>query len=200
MVFGYNAEYEDKRIYKIVENLNVEVDANEIITSPIQVGFFHYLLVYIMFSSIGLGLGSIVTGLISWDFTITIWNHLFIIFTLPFFYFFWAKMSNSFVILKDDIYVINANFPFKSVRKFKKKEIQKIALNRNGSISTHSVFLSFETPYLDIYSNNGQKHRFYCAPLDIDTYDENLSKHSLDDLYHQLQNKAYPVTTTIKDL
>ena len=199
MVFGFSAEYKDKRVDKILEVQGITIDSKYIFYAPIKVGFVMYFLVYVMLSSVGLGLGSLVYGIIKWDFDFAILNHLFVAAALPFFYLFWAKMSNSFVVSEDAIYIINPNFPFTSFRKIEKNQVKRVLVGRNNFFGLSYLFLSFHNHYVEVYV--GEKdYRFYCAPLQVDAFDENWTKKTLDDLYYDFKNKKYYTVTTIKDL
>ena len=51
------------------------------------------------------------------------------------------------------------------------------------------IFLIFKSNYIEVYFNN-KKGRFYCSSLQLDSFDENWTEKTIDDLQYSLLKKG----------
>lgn len=105
-----------------------------------------------------------------------------------FFYFGATYLNNSFVIAENDFLIINPNLPFTHITCYKIQEIQKIKIGCEKWYFPSSLVLQSGN-FVEVQTKNKTK-KYYCGSLEIDSYDENLTEKTLDDLHCSLSNKG----------
>lgn len=91
-----------------------------------------------------------------------------------------SKLSHSFVITDETLIVINPNYPFRRWVVFQKKEIKKVVINHSHH-GWYYLFLVMEQNYV-IIETQDTTEKYYCVGLLEDTFDENYTEKTLDDL------------------
>jgi hypothetical protein len=122
------------------------------------------------------------------------WEYLLVYFIIS--YLVAGFSNNSFAIAGNDFYVINPNLPFKKFRHFPNSKIKNIRIDQTGSFWW--LFFPFgqfggNCNFVEITTVEDQKHKFLCAGLDLDSYDENDTEETLDTLHTDLKRKNMPV-------
>ncbi|WP_143473494.1 hypothetical protein [Flavilitoribacter nigricans] len=104
--------------------------------------------------------------------------------------------NNSFAVTAHGFYVINPNYPFKKFRHSPNFKIKNIRIDQTGTF----WWLFFpmgqfggNCNYVEITTIEGQRHKFLCAGLDLDAFDENDTEETLDTLHDNLKRKNIPV-------
>ncbi|UZR98854.1 hypothetical protein [Chondrinema litorale] len=185
MIFptGISAKLKDKRVDKILIKHGYQPNSCQIFYSPIKYWRFTVILALItVIPFIGLGLKYFYLII---DFKYFILGYLFISFLI------WRRMNNTIVLTEGQLLIINPNPPFRKFIKYDLAKINKVKLAGSKLKFILWLFLSSGN-YIEITSNN-KNHRYFCIALKLDTYDENFTKKTLDDLHHTLRNKNLPV-------
>lgn len=108
-----------------------------------------------------------------------------------------ARLSNSFVLQYDQVIVINPNVPFRQFNAIPKSSIRHIAI-KEREFNWQGLFLAIGKNYLEVDTKEGV-YKFPCAGLEQDSYDENWTEKTIDELYYVLQQAGYSVSYEIKD-
>lgn len=103
-----------------------------------------------------------------------------------------ASLNNSFIVQEEKFIVVNPNFPFKKVRIYPIQDIQQIKMSGAPWMSLAILFGPLGNNYIEVECSLG-KTKYYCAGLDLDCFDENLTKLTLDDLHSELGKENIPV-------
>lgn len=104
--------------------------------------------------------------------------------------------NRSFAITDKELLIINSHFPFSSVKSFNLDEISEVKISHDKKLQFLLFFGFFQTNYIQVKIND-QELRFYCLFLDVDCYDENFTKKTLDDLAQSLHQKMVNVSLEI---
>ena len=173
MLTRISLKLKDKRVDKILASKNY--DYAEIFYSPIST--------WILF------LALIMPSVAFLFFNAFIWKYwYFIVLYFIISYLINAYLNNSFAVYEDKLFVINPNFPFRRFEIIKREDTKLITIN-NVKRQFFFIFMAFGGCYLSINVPN-KKMKFHCAGLDLDSYDENWTEKTIDDLYYKLvQNK-----------
>jgi len=107
-----------------------------------------------------------------------------------------AYLNNSFALYEDKLFIINPNFPFRRFEIIKKDDVKRITIE-NVKRQWFFIFMAFGGYYLSIDVSD-KTLKFHCAGLDLDSYDENWTEKTIDDLYFSLVKNEFPVKLNIK--
>ena len=129
-----------------------------------------------------------------------IFSNIIIIGTLVFLYFFIgyliiSALNRSFVLTEDSFLIVNSHL-HEYVKEINIKEIKEIKIDSNKWIRWIALFGLLHSNYVEVKSQIGTE-RYYCLFLDVDCYDENWTKETLDTLHGALANKGIKVTMKI---
>lgn len=109
----------------------------------------------------------------------------------------WGSLRNhSFALTSSEFIVINPYFPFRKLQVYPSEEIQKVVIDAQINFIVSWLFQDFRSNFVEIHSSS-QKMRYFCASLDIDAFDENLTKLTLDDLKASLTEQNIEVALKI---
>ena len=98
-----------------------------------------------------------------------------------------ADLNHSFAITKNELIVINPNFPYKHITRYAWEDIKKIKIDRSKWYLLLWIIFSGGN-YIEIYGKNFKK-RFFCVNLQIDCYDENITEKTMDDFVSALSGR-----------
>ena len=112
--------------------------------------------------------------------------YLYVIPYLIVFYFLSAYLNNSFVIVKDELIVINPNFPFKKITVYKLCNIEKIRIDKSSPFIFNWIFMLLECHFIDVLINN-KRQRFYCIYLELDNWDDHLTEKTIEDFDYTIK-------------
>ena len=181
MLIGVSFKLKDKRVDKMLASRQLE--NAEIFYSPISSWLLVLLLI---FSSAAWFL-----------FYIATWNYWYLI--IPYFtisYLINAFLNNSFALYKDNLFIINPNFPFRRFQKIKRDDVNQITIDKIKR-QWFLVFLAIGGNYLSVDTTN-RKFKFHCAGLDQDSFDENWTEKTIEDLRFKLDQNKFPTTYKIE--
>lgn len=103
------------------------------------------------------------------------------------------KLNNSVVLTDDELVIINPNFPFKKISKYRFRDIIGVKIDNYKRFTFLTfIFLLFDSNFIQIKLKN-QSKRYYCIFLNVDAFDENWTELTLDDLHYSLENKELNV-------
>jgi hypothetical protein len=100
-------------------------------------------------------------------------------------YFLIRYFNNTPVLVKNELIIINAYFPFQSFKIYQIEEIQKVKIDKLSPFFPSWLFLLFSINYVEVYVKNNKK-RIYCPYLEVDCYDENWTEKTMDDFKYSL--------------
>ena len=103
-----------------------------------------------------------------------------------------AYLHNSFAIAEGELLVINPNFPFRKVRSYPLSSVLSVQIAQSRWLSIVWLFGSLGKNFVEIRTFKG-KFRYYCTSLDIDCYDENQTRLTLDDFHVALRQEEVSV-------
>lgn len=177
MIVGISAKLKDRRIDRRLEKIGFNLVDCEIFYSPITV-FIWYLLILIAF-----------TAPICFFIPMVIWNYsLFFLIYFLIQYIMLAYLNNSYAIVHEKLIVINPNLPFRRMKVYELKKIEKIVIDRLKTSFLTWVFLIYDCNFVEIIMN-GKRQRFYSIYLQIDCYDENITEKTLDNFNSSLKKQ-----------
>lgn len=170
-------EVRDKRVDRILSRKGYQ-DAN-IFYSPIEAWVT-------LFS--GLVGTVLLTGLI-----VMLWSP-WLLLLLP--YIFIAYLLNArqcccFALVEGKCCVINPNWPFRKFVVIELSEVESVILDEQRS-GWKSLFTLSSSNYIEVRTAAGVK-RFYCAYLQLDAFDENFTKQTIEDFQYALERAGIPV-------
>lgn len=110
-------------------------------------------------------------------------------------YFAAAYANNSFVVTEHDIVVINPNPPFRQSQKFPVKDIIGMRMDSKNQTLLSLLRVSGGN-YVEIVTHAGI-NRFFCVCLETESFDENYTGKTMDDLYTALLQKGIKVEFAI---
>ena len=99
-----------------------------------------------------------------------------------------AYLNNSIVLTKDALIIINPNFPFKQFKTYLFDDIKQIIIDKT-KYKWHYIFGIFSNNYIKI-QNLDKTQVYFCVGLELETYDENFTNKTIDELNHELKNKG----------
>jgi hypothetical protein len=175
MFVGISAKLKDRRVDRILIYDDYNLEDCTIYYSPIT-GCFFYMGLLIVVLSVYFFL---IIYYILVNFAIFLLLYCFIGYLVC------AFLNNSFIITSKELIVINPNFPFKRFEKYDLTTIQKVVLDDSGLILFSWIFL-LSSRYVCIIDELKQR-KFYCAYLERDAYDENITEKNLDDFQAHLK-------------
>lgn len=151
----------------------------------------------IFYSPIGVWLtlftGFIGTALLSTGF-ILMFCSPWLLLLLP--YIFIAYLLNAwhcccFALVDGKCCIINPNWPFRSFEVIELDNIESVTIAERRT-KWMMCFTLFHSNYIEMKTENGKK-RFYCAYLELDAYDENFTKQTIEDFQYALERSGVPV-------
>jgi hypothetical protein len=175
MFVGVSAKLKDRRVNTVLKQNDYSLEDCTIYYSPI-VGWLYYAGIFVAFT---------------YGMLLLLVYYAFVMFTMFFLiyfvicYLFCAFLNNSFVITSKELIVVNPNFPFRRFEKFDLNSIKKVILHDSGLILFSWIFL-LSSRYAIIH-DEGKQRKFYCAYLERDAYDENITEKNLDDFEAHLK-------------
>lgn len=155
----------------------------------------------IFYSPIGAWLtlftGFIGTALLSTGFILMYYSP-WLLFLLP--YLFIAYLLNawhscSFALVDGKCCIINPNWPFRIYREIGLHQIESVTIDERRTIWM-MCFTLFGSNYIELNTGKGTE-RFYCAYLQLDAYDENLTRQTMDDFKYSLESAGIAVQMNI---
>lgn len=105
-----------------------------------------------------------------------------------------AYLNNSFIIAKDELLVINPNFPFRRFKKYTLANIQQVDIEQSWGFS--SVTLFGKTNNVIVTTPKGY-YIYCCESLEEDYYDRNTVESTIDDFEYSLRSKKVIVNMNI---
>jgi hypothetical protein len=164
----------DKRVDKILLENGYLLKQCEIFYSPIQVGIFYFLILFITTIPYSL-------------FFLNEYKYLpYSLIYGILWYLFYSYSNNSFVISGNQLLVINPNFPFKKLSIHDFEQVQNITIDNTNFGFIGILFLSFENNFVKISTKDYTK-KYYCLGLELNSFDENVTEKDLDDFHNSLQ-------------
>lgn len=175
-------ELKDKRIDKLLREKGYQDP--EVFYGPISIWLITFC-GYIFAPALGLLLGLIMTP----------W----ILLLLP--YFFIAYLTNAwhcccFALVEGKCCVINPNWPFRKFEVIAFDDIESVSIDKQHP-GWKSFFTLFGSNYIEIHTGNDKK-RFYCAYLELDAYDENMTEKTIEDFQYALECAGIPVQMNLQ--
>ena len=175
----------DNRIDKVLQQKGYVLEECNIFYSPITV----YIYYFGLFLSLSVGL--IIENM----------NLLLDYWMLVIAYFLASYLVNSFfnnsvVVHKDQIIIVNPNFPFSRFESYNFSQIQKLEIRKSYSWLWTCFFMIFSSNQIQIQLQKSTK-KFYCIYLQEDYFDENLIELTLDDLTSLLDKKGLNIDVNI---
>ena len=186
MLTGVSFKFKDKRIDKYLKDNDY---SNYVIYySPIKSWFFGLSLIALTLLPVSIFITSNI-----------------LVFTLVAFYFFIGYLitsyyNNSFVILENQLIIINRNFPFLRFKMYNFNDINEVEINEGKGVLIKLVsglFMIFGSNYVVIKTHFNTNRKYYCVNLDVDCYDENWTEKNLDDFSNDLKNRHLKVNMKI---
>jgi len=170
-------EVRDKRVDRILRRKGYQ-DAN-IFYSPIEawVTLFTGLVGTVLLT------GLIVMFWSSW--LLLLLPYIFIAYLLN------ARQCCCFALVDGKFCVINANWPFRKFRQIALNQIESVTINERR-MKWMMLFTLPRSNYIELKTEKGRE-RFYCAYLELDAYDENFTKQTIEDLQYALECAGIPV-------
>lgn len=177
-VTGFSLKLRDKRVDKKLEEIGY-TDL-KIFYSPINM---HFALLPLLLISLLPVLDLVIY--IPWNVWVAIGLYLILR------YFVCAYLNNSFALSETELIVVNPNFPFRHVTKYRFEKISSIYISETYNLFLYA-FLLFEQNYVKI-NGWGQLKRHYCVSLCVDAYDENFTEFTMDDFHADLKTRGLNV-------
>ncbi|MDJ1504225.1 hypothetical protein [Xanthocytophaga agilis] len=100
-------------------------------------------------------------------------------------------LNNTFVFTTDKLLVINPNFPFTKVVTYKLNQIENIEIYRSLCIQGIGWIFFQSGNYVTI-TIGGDRFRYYCGSLCVDTFDEDITEKTMDDFHYALKERKIP--------
>lgn len=156
----------------------------------------------IFYSPIGAWLtlftGIIGTALLSTGFILMFWS-LWLLLLLP--YIFIAYLLNAwhcccFALVEGKCCVINANWPFQKFEVIELNDIESVTIDEQRS-RWKSFFTLLSSNYIEVKTAAGIK-RYDCAYLQLDAFDENFTKQTIEDFQYALERSGIPVQMNLE--
>lgn len=170
---GFSSELKDRRVDSLL--LKNGFSFNEIYYSPIKI----WAIFYFLFLLAAFPFSIILIPIIFSKYKV------FLILYIVSAYLVAAFLNNSFTISNGKLIVVNPNPPFRKIKEYSISKIHHISIKSNPWLLTAWLFGPLGSNYVELNFLETKK-RFYCAGLDIDAYDENFTKLTLDDLHKDL--------------
>ncbi|MDJ1483004.1 hypothetical protein QNI16_21055 [Cytophagaceae bacterium YF14B1] len=101
-------------------------------------------------------------------------------------------LNNTFVLTTDKLLVINPNFPFTKIVTYKLNQIDDIEIY-HSLLLQGICWIFFQSGNYVTITTGGYNFRYYCGSLCGDTYDENFTEKTIDDLHYALKERNIPV-------
>jgi hypothetical protein len=178
---GISASLKDKRVDRVLEKLGYEAAACKIFYSPVMVWVYYLALL-------------LATLIPLTSFYLVVLMYRFPVYWVPYLlsgYLAAAYLNNSFVLAPDKLLVINPNPPFRRVVPFELENVRKVTIDRPKWLWLSTLFIFLGRNYVEI-STDGKTERFYCASLELDAFDENLTEKTIDDFHFALEARNVP--------
>jgi hypothetical protein len=177
---GISARLKDRRVDRVLAKQGYEAEQCEIFYSPIT-AWITYLAILLT---------------IPLPFAIDYFSFLYRNFTyfclyLLVGYLMGAYLNNSIVLTKNELVIVNPNFPFRHSVIYKLEEISYLKIDQSKWLWPAFVFAHGGGNYVEI-STGDTTRRFYCTCLQLDAYDENLTEKTMDDLRFALRERNVP--------
>jgi hypothetical protein len=106
-------------------------------------------------------------------------------------YFVCAYLNNSFALSDTELIIINPNFPFQNLTKYRFEQISSIHISETANFFLFT-FLLFEQNYVKVNGLNPSK-KHYCVSLNVDAYDENFTELTMNDFHDDLKTRGLSV-------
>jgi hypothetical protein len=107
-----------------------------------------------------------------------------------------SYVNNSFVLTKNELIIVNPNFPFRKFIVLKLNQIKLAEICNDKSWVFTILFGVFGGNYVRI-SRFSDTKKFYCYNLDVDCFDENWTEKTFDDFFDDLNSKNVKVKMKI---
>ena len=138
------------------------------------------------------------TALISYGFIVMFWSPWLLLLVS---YFFIAYLTNAwhcccFALVEGKCCVINPNWPFRKFEVIAFNDIESVTIDEQHS-GWKSFFTLFSSNYIEITTATG-KERFYCTYLQLDAFDENFTKQTIEDFQSALERAGIPVQMNLE--
>jgi hypothetical protein len=105
-----------------------------------------------------------------------------------------AYTNTSVVVSNKELCFVNSNFPFKTFQKYRIEEVKTIRIAKSKNVYWFWVFGTLYGNFIEIKTNSTIEYkRFYCTNLNMDTFDENMTDRTIDDLHYMLKQKGIKV-------
>lgn len=170
-------DLKDKRVDKILHRQGYK-DA-EVFYGPLSIWLITFA-GYLLAPALGL-----LFGLMNNPWILLLLPYLFIA------YLFNAYHSCSFAIAAGKCCIINPNWPFRKFVAIDLKDIESVGIKEYHK-KWMMVFAFWGSNYIEIKSDQGVQC-FYCANLEADAYDENMTEKTIEDFQYALERAGIPV-------
>ncbi len=178
--FGFT----DKRVDKILVKNGYDLKNCEIFYSPITVVFYFLTLLF----------GSLFTGFIISNFSEILPYLKFAGIYFVLVYLCGAYTNTSIAISDKELFFINPNFPFGVFQKYDFNKIENIRIAKSKNVYWFWVFGTLSGNFIEIKTDSTIEYKlFYCTNLNMDTFDENMTDRTIDDLHYTLKQKGIKV-------
>ncbi len=102
----------------------------------------------------------------------------------------------SFALVEGKCCMINANWPFRKFRQIALNQIESVTINERR-MKWMMLFTLPRSNYIELKTEKGRE-RFYCAYLELDAYDENFTKQTIEDFQYALERAGIPVQMNLE--
>lgn len=104
--------------------------------------------------------------------------------------------SCCFALVEGKCCVINPNRPFRKFEVIKLNDIESVSIDKQRR-GWSSFFTLFGSNYIEVKTASG-KQRFYCAYLQLDAFDENFTKQTIEDFQYALERAGIRVQMNLE--
>ncbi|RYD98266.1 MAG: hypothetical protein EOP54_08200 [Sphingobacteriales bacterium] len=175
-------ELSDKRVDRILFRKGYQ-DAN-LFYSPIRV----WVTLFTGFAGIALLIGFVF--LIGSPWILFLLLYLFIAYLLN------ARHCCSFALVEGKCCIINPNWPFRKFRVIELSQIESVIIDERHT-KWMTLFTLFGSNYIEVKTAVGIE-RFYSAYLELDAFDENFTKQTIEDFQYALERLEIPVQMNLQ--
>jgi hypothetical protein len=177
---GISARLKDRRVDRTLQKLGYEAAHCKIFYSPVTVWLTYLALLLTALLPFAFGLFALI-------YRYTTYFGLYFLAG----YLMAAYLNNSIVLAKDKLLMINPNFPFRHLVSYNLEEIRNVKIDQSKWLWLTFIFAHGAGNYVEICTGSEAK-RFYCTCLQLDAFDENLTKKTIDDLHFALRERNVP--------
>lgn len=109
-----------------------------------------------------------------------------------------GRFNNSFAITENQIHIINPNFPFRTFKSFSLNEIDLVTIDKT-KWKWHYLFCVLGNNYVEIKTGTDTE-KYFCAGLELDAFDENWTKNTIDTFDYTRRQKGVQVEFKLDSL